>query len=67
MRGALSEQARKNKVAYNAKRNKELTTLFSVRLPKEEYNDICDYLKIVEMNKAEFVRWAYDKLREENR
>lgn len=62
----LSEQARKNKVAYNVKRTKELYSQFSVKLLKEEYQEITDYLKQVGMNKAEFVRWAYDKLREGN-
>lgn len=61
----LSEKARKNKVAYNMKRNKELTSLFSTRLPKEEYNQMMDYLKSIGMNKAEFIRWAFDKLRED--
>jgi len=65
MRGALSEKARKNKVAYNVKRNKELTTLFAVRLPNEEYKTLCDYLKSVGMNKTEFIRWAFDKLKED--
>ena len=60
----LSEKARKNKVAYNMKRNKEMTTLFRARLSKKEYQELCDYLKLNGMNKAEFVRWAFDKLRE---
>ena len=59
----LSEKARQNKVAYNVKRTKELYKQFSVKLPKEEYQEVCDYLKAVGMNKAEFVRWAYDELR----
>ncbi len=61
----LSEKARKHKVAYNIKRNKELYTKFAVNLPKQEYNELCDYLKSVGMNKAEFIRWAFDKLRED--
>jgi hypothetical protein len=60
----LSEQARKNKVAYNIKRNKQLTNLFAARLRKEEYNELCELLKQNSMNKADFVRWAFDKLRE---
>lgn len=60
----LSEKARKNKVAYNSKRNKELTVLFAARLPKEEYNQLCDFLKQQGINKAEFIRWAFDKIRE---
>ena len=59
----LSKQAKKNKVDYNIKRNKELTQLFGARLPKEEYQEICNYLQAIGMNKAEFVRWAYEKLR----
>lgn len=61
----LSEKARRHKVEYNVKRNKKLTSLFAARLPKEEYEQICDYLKQNNLNKAEFVRWAFDKLREE--
>lgn len=61
----LSEKARKHKVEYNVKRNRKMTSLFAARLPKEEYEQICDYLKQNNLNKAEFVRWAFDKLREE--
>lgn len=61
----LSERARKNKVAYNVRRNKELYKQFSVKLPKDEYNLLCDYLKVSGINKAEFIRWAFDKLRED--
>lgn len=61
----LSEQARKNKVAYNIKRNKELYSQFKVNIPKEEYKILCEYLKSVGMNKAEFIRWAFDKIRED--
>lgn len=61
----LSEQARKNKVAYNIKRNNEMTALFRARLPKEEYNQLCEYLQQLGMNKAEFIRWAFDKLKED--
>ena len=64
MRGVLSEKARKNKVAYNVKRNRLLYKQFKTNLPIEEYNLICDYLKSCGMNKAEFIRWAFDKLRE---
>lgn len=64
MKGILSEQARKNKIAYNIKRNKEINKQFVTNLKKEEYKEITDYLKSINMNKAEFIRWAYDKLRE---
>lgn len=62
----LSEQARRNKVAYNIKRNKELYDQFNVKLPKEEYKELCEYLELIKMKKIEFVRWAFDKLRMEN-
>lgn len=62
----LSEKARKNKIAYNVNRNKKYTKLFCARLSNDEYNQLCEYLKIVEMNKSEFIRWAFDKLREYN-
>lgn len=61
----LSEKARKKKNAYNVKRNKEINKQFVTNLKKEEYYEITCYLKSIGMNKAEFVRWAYDKLREE--
>lgn len=63
--GILSREALQRKKEYNVKRNKELTKTFSARLPKEEYKIICDYLQQVGMNKADFVRWAFDKLRED--
>lgn len=63
---ALSKEALENKSKYNLERNKELTKLFCARLPKGEYKELCDYLQQIKMNKAEFVRWAFDKLRESN-
>lgn len=61
----LSRKALENKRKYNRERTKELYKSFSVTLPKEEHKQICEYLQSVGMNKAEFVRWAFDKLREE--
>ena len=60
----LSQKALEHKREYNRKRNKLLTSLFSVRLPKKEYQELCEYLQQNGMNKTEFVRWAFDKLRE---
>lgn len=59
----LSEEARKRKVAYNNKRQKELYSPFKAMLLKKEYNEICDYLKSQGINKAEFIRWAYNELK----
>lgn len=61
----LSRKALENKRKYNRERTKELYKTFSVTLPKEEHKQLCEYLQSVGMNKAEFVRWAFDKLREE--
>ena len=62
----LSRKALERKREYNRLRTKELCKTFSANLKKEEYQEITDYLKQVGMTKAEFVRWAYDKLREGN-
>lgn len=59
----LSEKARKNKVAYNMKRNKMFYKLFTTSIKIEEYNEIMELLGSIGMNKAEFVRWAYEELK----
>jgi len=61
----LSRKALENKRKYNRERTKELYKTFSATLPKEEHKQLCEYLQSVGMNKAEFIRWAFDKLREE--
>ena len=61
----MSKKALEHKREYNRKRTRELLKTFSATLPKEEHQEITDYLTQVGMNKAEFIRWAYDKLREE--
>lgn len=60
----LSQKALEHKREYNRKRNKALTNLFSARLPKKDYKELCEYLQQQGMNKTEFIRWAFDKLRE---
>lgn len=60
----LSEKARKHKVAYKVKRNKDLYEQFNVRIPREEYIALMECLKDNKMNKSEFIRWAFDMLRE---
>lgn len=61
----LSKQAKKNKVAYNMERNKELYGKFQTLLPKEEFKSLNEYLQSIGMNKAEFVRWAYEELKKQ--
>ena len=60
----LSKKALEHKREYNRKRNKELTKLFSVRLPIKDYDDLCERIQSQGMNKADFLRWAIDKFRE---
>ena len=59
----LSEEARKRKTIYNTERKKKLYKKFGADLLIPEYNEICDYLKSKNMNKAEFIRWAYEELK----
>lgn len=61
----LSKEALKHKREYNRKRTKELCKTFSANLKKEEHQEITEYLQSIGMNKAEFIRWAYDKIRED--
>jgi hypothetical protein len=62
----LSKKALEHKRAYNRKRTKELYKTFSATLPKDEYNEICEYLQKLEINKAEFIRWAYEQLKQQD-
>lgn len=61
----LSKKALEHKREYNRKRTKEFYKSFSANLKKEEYEQIVEYLKSIGMNKAEFIRWAFDKIRED--
>lgn len=59
----LSEQARKNKVAYNVKRNRELYKQFNVRILNEDYDKLMELLEEKKLNKAQFIRWACEELK----
>lgn len=59
----LSEEAKRKKIIYNIERKKRLYKKFATDLLKPEYNEICDYLKSQGINKAEFIRWAYNELK----
>ena len=63
----LSKEAKRKKILYNIKRNKELYIKFATNLPKEEYKEICDYLQRVGINKAEFIRWAFEELKKQKK
>ena len=64
-RDRLSPEAYQRKIEYNRLRNKELNATFLASLSKEEYYEITNYLKSIGMTKADFVRFGYDKLRED--
>lgn len=59
----LSRKALEKKREYNRKRTSELCKTFSCNLKKEEHKEITDYLTSIGMNKAQFIRWAYEELR----
>ncbi len=59
----LSEQARRNKVAYNVKRNRELYKQFNVRILNEDYDKLMELLEEKKLNKAQFIRWACEELK----
>lgn len=61
----LSEEARRKKTIYNMERKKRLYKKFAADLLIPEYEEICDYLKSIKMNKAEFIRWAYEELKKQ--
>lgn len=59
----LSEEAKRKKTIYNIARKKKLYRKFAADLLIPEYNEICNYLKSQGINKAEFIRWAYNELK----
>lgn len=63
----LSEQARKNKVAYNIKRNRELYKQFNLRILTKDYEELMQTLEEFGMNKAEFLRWAHEELKKQKK
>ena len=60
----VSEEAKRKKNDYIRDYNKEHKRIFSARLYKEEYDEISELIKIKGMNKAEFIRYAAQKLKE---
>ena len=64
----LSRQAMENKREYNKeyvkeyRKNNDLIA-FNTYLPRTIANEIKEYLKKKNMNKKEFVLWAYEELK----
>ena len=55
----------KNKIDYINQWKEKNNKTFSTGFTKEEYKAICDCIKQNNINKSEFIRWTYDKLKEE--
>ena len=62
-RDRMSPEAYQNKIQYNINYSKENYKKFAATLPIKEADEITKYLKSIKMNKAQFVRWAYEKLK----
>lgn len=65
-----NEEARKRKVEYNVKRARELRKnkiikQFKCTLPYQEVEEINKLLTKKGMNKVQFVRYGFEKLKEE--
>ena len=59
----MSPEAYQNKKKYNVNYSKENYKKFSASLPIKEVDEITKHLNTIKMNKTEFIRWAYDKLK----
>ena len=62
-RERLSPEALKNKIEYNTRYDKEHYIRFVTKLKIEEYEEIDSFIKSKNISKAEFLRQAYDKLK----
>lgn len=61
----LSENAKNNKNKYIMEYTSKNTKQFSARFKLDEYEYINKKIKESGMNKAEFIRWAVEKLENE--
>lgn len=61
----LSENAKNNKNKYIMEYTSKNTKQFSARFKLDEYEYINNKIKESGMNKAEFIRWAVEKLENE--
>ncbi len=59
----LSPEALQNKIQYNIQYGKENYKIFKTPLKIEEYEEIDKYIKNKKISKADFIRLAYDKLK----
>ena len=59
-----TNEAKRAKNDYISEYNKEHKKIFSARLYKDEYEEICAIIKSRGLNKAEFIRYAATKIKE---
>lgn len=62
-RDRLSPEALQNKIQYNIQYGKENYKIFKTPLKIEEYEEIDKYIKSKNISKADFIRLAYEKLK----
>lgn len=60
----LTDEGKRAKNNYIREYNKEHKKIFSARIYKDEYEEICELIKNKGMNKAEFIRYAAAKIKE---
>ena len=65
----MNDDAKKRKSEYNVERNKQLRQDkiikdFKATLPYEEVEEINKTLNKLDMNKVQFIQWAYKKIKE---
>ena len=58
-----SKEGMQSKLDYISQYNKENYKFFTAQLKKEEYKELKELLEQNHMSNAEFVRYAFDKLR----
>ena len=63
MKESRTEEGLKAKMDYINNWKRERKKIFSATLNKEEVDEITAFLKKKQMNKSEFVRWAYSVLK----
>lgn len=64
----MTDEAKQRKVAYNVERRKQLgIKKFGADFLPEEYKKIDDCVKRHGMTKVDFIRYAYKKLKEEEK
>lgn len=67
MKEQRTEEGMKAKIDYITNWKKENVKTFSATIKKEEWDEITNYLNSINMNKAEFIRYAYELIKSKNK